>query len=82
MVFSVICFLKIRKKILIFLNLKDFVEIILLLNKLNIKFVVKKVYNLVEMVLLWFVDGFELLKEEFLKFLVYCNFIKDDFNIY
>lgn len=82
MVFSVICFLKIRKKILIFLNLKDFVEIILLLNKLNIKFVVKKVYNLVEMVLLWFVDGFELLKEEFLKFLVYCNFIKDVFIIY
>lgn len=82
MVFSVICFLKIRKKILIFLNLNDFVEIILLLNKLNIKFVVKKVYNLVEMVLLWFVDGFELLKEEFLKFLVYCNFIKDVFIIY
>lgn len=75
-------FLKIRKKILIFFNLNDFVEIILLLNKLNIKFVVKKVYNLVEMVLLWFVDGFELLKEEFLKFLVYCNFIKDVFIIY
>lgn len=64
------------------MNLKDFVEIILLLNKLNIKFVVKKVYNLVEMVLLWFVDGFEKLKEEFLKFLVYCNFIKDVFIIY
>lgn len=82
MALSATCSLKIRKKTLTLLNLKDPAEITLSPNKSNIKLVVKKVHNSVEMALLWLVDGLEKLKEEFPKSLVYCNSIKDASIIY
>jgi superfamily II DNA/RNA helicase len=59
------------------LNVNDPVEITLSQNKSNIKLIVKKVSNSVEMALLWLIDGLVKLKDEFPKILVYCNSIKD-----
>lgn len=64
------------------LNLNDPAEITLSPNKSNIKLIVKKVSNSVEMALLWLIDGLNTLKEEFPKCLVYCNSIKDASIIY
>lgn len=72
---SATCSLKIRKKTLKLLNMDNPVEITLSPNKSNIKIVVQKVQNSVEMALLWLVDGLESLKGEFPKTLVYCNSI-------
>jgi superfamily II DNA helicase RecQ len=74
---SATCSLKIRKKVMKVLNVNDPVEITLSPNKSNIKLIVKKVSNSVEMALLWLIDGLIKLKDEFPKTLIYSNSIKD-----
>lgn len=57
LVLSVICIYKICRRVCKVLNLKDdVIEIWLLLDKLNIKLVVKKILNFVDLGMVWIID--------------------------
>lgn len=57
LVLSVICIYNICRRVCKVLNLKDdVIEIWLLLDKLNIKLVVKKILNFVDLGMVWIID--------------------------
>lgn len=84
LVLSVICIKIIEKRVFNVLGIdkKNVKFFRLLLNKENIKFVVKKVLNFVGVVMFWFMEILNNFKEKFLRIVIYCNFIKDVLIIY
>lgn len=60
----------------------NFKEIVIFLNKINIRILVVKVLNIVEIVMYWFIEGLSEFKEKFLRTIIYCISIKDVFEIY
>ncbi|XP_061182575.1 ATP-dependent DNA helicase RecQ-like [Saccostrea echinata] len=80
---SATCTLKVQKRVLKVVSFKpDFTFVYLSPDKRNIKYVVKKVANDIEMAMTWLVDGLVNMGSLFPRTLIYCKSISDVAKIY
>lgn len=80
---SATCTLKIRKRVKKVLHLAaDVNEIVISPNKANIRVLVAKIPNTVEMSMHWLIEGLSQLREKFPRTIIYCTSIKDVSDIY